>query len=142
MADFNPSDNNYLDKIQRAAIDCGREMQQCTSMCGRHNPTVVELKGIVEVGEIDDPANTPPANSATHGTKPSDSKTAANKAAVSFADEQASATSDLRARLKQQYQQLQVLQQKLASFRTATTSATTLASKSASDCRAPAGHNN
>jgi hypothetical protein len=133
---ISPDDPNYQMKLMNNAVTCGRDMEQCTSMCKRHNPTVVELKGIVEVGEIDDPATTPQANGTTHDTKPADAKLVGKKAAISFADEQAAATSELRARLTQQHQQLQILQQRLANIPATTTTATMPARKSTNDCPA------
>lgn len=134
IAGIAPDDPNYQMKLMNASVTCGREMEQCTSICQRHNPTVVELKGIVEVGELDDPANTTSADNVVHDTKPADTKTSAAKAAINYADEQAAATSELRARLVQQRQQLKVLQQRLQSLQVTPSSATTPVGKSASNC--------
>ena len=133
-ASVDPSDPA---KMMDAAVACGREIQQCVTMCQHQNPTIRELKGIVEVGEVDAPTNTPTAGDSAH-----DATISTNHATVNFADEQIAASNALRSRLAQQHQQLQTLQQKLASLPAATTTATMPASKSASDCRSLAHHRN
>jgi hypothetical protein len=146
IAGIAPDDPMYQMKLMNASVSCGREMQQCTTMCERHNPTVVELKGIVEVGEVDDPANAPVDKSTqvarTRDAKSSDAKTLANKQAVSFADQQAATTAELRAHLVIQHQQLQTLQQQLATLANATASDTAPTSQIASDCKSTTRHKN
>lgn len=104
---INPDDPNYQMKLMDAQVTCGREMQQCVSVCERHNPTVRDLKGIVEIGELDQPVdNSKPASGSTHDAKAASEA----KPAADFADQQAAATSALRARLEDLHQQLKILQ--------------------------------
>jgi len=124
---ISPSDPSYQMKLMNAAVDCGREMQQCKTLCERHNPTVRELKGVVEIGELGD-ANTLPTDPVAR-----EAQVAANKKALSFADEQMAATGELRMRLTQQQQQLQSLQQRLTQL--PTTRPTVSSNAAASDCK-------
>jgi len=128
ISGMNPEDPNYQFKLIDAQVSCAREMQQCTSMCARQNPTVVELKGIVEIGEVDG------STTALGSTGNRETRSPGTKAAVSFVDEQMATTSDLRARLAQQRQQLDALQQRIASLPKTPVSA----SGPSTNCRAPA----
>jgi hypothetical protein len=130
IASITPDDPMYQIKVTNAAVSCGRDLQQCVTMCEQHNPTARELKGIVEVGEIDDPK---PSTQADHAV--SDSKISDSKAALSFTDRQAAATNELHKRLTQQRQQLQTLQQKIAGLPVARTAATASPGKSATECK-------
>jgi len=112
-ASIAPDDPMYQIKVTNAAITCGRELQQCVTMCERENPTAHELKGIVEVGELDDAKNDS-ASKDDAATK--QAKAEARKVAVSFVDEQLTATGELRRRLAAQRQQLRLLQQQIANL--------------------------
>lgn len=105
-----PDDPNYQQRMIDASVACGREMNLCQTSCERHNPTVRDIKGIIEVGEIDS------VDTGTTTTSKADTgkATSSTKPLVDFATAQVEATSDLRSRLAQMRQHLQLMQQQIA----------------------------
>jgi hypothetical protein len=129
VSGISPDDPMYQIKVTNAAVTCGRELQQCTTMCERQNPTVRELKGVVEIGEADDVKS---SNQSKDTLETREERIAASKVAVSFVDEQMTNTRELRTRLTQQREQLKILQSKLATL--PPVSVETIASKPV-DCK-------
>jgi len=147
---ISPDDPTYQTKILDAQISCGNDMRNCTTMCERLNPTARELKGIVEVGEIDDTAGTASPGHVAAGTKSQDAaghdssarntKSSANKEAVNFVDEQIAATNELKARLGKVHEQLKILQQTLKRVSAQKSSGVGSVNKTAGDCPSTPGH--
>jgi len=131
VSGIGPDDPMYQIKVTSAAVTCGRELQQCVTMCERQNPTVRELKGVVEIGEIDDVKDSGSSKKEEPATR--EERIAAGKVAVSFVDEQVTSTRELRTRLTQQREQIKTLQSKLANM--PSVSVETIASKPM-DCKA------
>ena len=134
-AGISPDDPNYQMKIMDATVTCGREMQQCVTMCALHNPTARELKGVVEIGEVDGKESSPSESDASR-----QAKAAEGKAAINFVDEQVASTNDLRNRLTRMDHDLQSLRQKLTEIPIESASVAALPRKSDSECRSLVHH--
>jgi hypothetical protein len=108
------ADSAFPDPM-RAAVDCARDVQRCTSFCERRNPTVRDLKGVIEIDEHPNNAVGESAkNDSTRDTASIEVPIVDSKTLLDFAAEQDAATDALRLRLEQQQMQLQELRQQVA----------------------------
>jgi hypothetical protein len=96
---------------------CANQSQTCTTSCKRKNQTVRELKGIVEIGDIDDTDMNVKSETKTESSSSSAlSEGYDEKAAVRFVNWQVVTTSDLRSRLLRQKKSIEEKQEQVANI--------------------------